>query len=155
MMVNWIKKMFAHSFEKQWLETYWAFDVHGVILYPNHRKNQFSATFYPWAKETLQLISKRPDIVMIMFTSSYPAEINYYNNVFKYYGIDFKYINENPDIDSTKGNFGFYEKKFYFNVLFEDKAGFTPEEDWKPVYDLLTKYNEEGYLPNPKWSTKY
>jgi hypothetical protein len=28
-----------------------------------------------------------------------------------------KYINENPEIDSTKGNFGDYTKKFYFNLL--------------------------------------
>ena len=155
MMTNWIKKMFKHSFEKEWYSTYWAFDIHGTILYPNHRKNQFHATFYPWAKETLQLISKREDIIMIMFTSSYPAERVYYNNVFKHYDINFKYINENPEIDSSKGNFGYYDDKFYFNALFEDKSGFDPLVEWEQLYDLLVKYNDEGYLPDPKWSTKY
>lgn len=155
MMVNWIDKMFKHSFSKEWFETYWAFDVHGVILYPNYRKNQFHATFYPWAKEALQLISKRPDIVMIMYTSSYPAEIQYYNGVFKHFNINFRYVNENPEIDTAKGNFGHYDKKFYFNVLFEDKAGFDPETEWKPIHDLMKYYEDTKYLPDSNWSTKY
>jgi len=155
MMYKWIEKMFAHSFEKEWYETYWAFDVHGTILYPNYRKNQFHATFYPWAKETLQLISKRDDIIMIMFTSSYPAERQYYDKVFKHFDIHFKYINENPEIDSSKGNFGHYDDKFYFNVLFEDKAGFDPETEWYQIYSLLTQYENDKYLPDPSWSTKF
>ena len=155
MLVNWIDKMFKHSFEKEWYETYWAFDVHGVILQPNYRKNHFHAEFYPWAKETMELFTKRKDIIMIMFTSSYPEEIEYYNRIFEKNRIHFDYINENPDIDSNKGNFGFYEKKFYFNVLFEDKASFDPLTEWKPIYDLMMKYQKEGYLPDPNWTTKY
>ena len=155
MLVDWIDKMFKHAFEKEWFETYWAFDVHGVILKPNYRKNHFHADFYPWAKETMQLLTKRPDIIMIMFTSSYPEEIAYYNNVFEENDIHFNYINENPEIDSSKGNFGYYKDKFYFNVLFEDKAGFNPEKEWKPIYDLFIKYKQENYLPDPNWTTKY
>ena len=78
MLYKWIDKMFEHSFEKRWFETYWAFDIHGVIFRPNHRKNSKDAEYYPMAKETLQLISARKDIVMIMSTSSYPEEIEYY-----------------------------------------------------------------------------
>jgi len=155
MIYKWIEKMFQHSFEKEWYDTYWAFDVHGVIFRPNHRRNSRFAEFYPMAKETLQLLTKRPDIIMIMFTSSYLEEIEYYYKILKDNKIFFKYINENPDIDSLKGNFGFYEKKFYFNVLFEDKAGFDPEIEWHQVYSLLKKYESEGYLPDPNWSTKY
>ena len=155
MIVNWIEKMFDHAFKKEWYETYWAFDVHGVILKPNHRKDDYVAEFYPWAKETLQLISKRPDIKTIMFTSSYPAEIEFYYKVFKENKIRFDYINENPSIDTMKGNFGYYEKKFYFNVLFEDKAGFSPEIEWEHVYLLLRSYENIKYLPDPNWSTKY
>ena len=155
MMTTWIDKMFKHAFEKKWYKTYWAFDIHGVILKPNYRKNNFEGAFYPWVKETLQLISKRKDIVMIMFTSSYPEEIEYYYKLFSKNYIHFKYINENPDIDSLKGNFGYYDKKFYFNVLFEDKASFDPLIEWKQIYDLMLKYKAEGYFPDSKWSTKY
>ena len=155
MIADWIDKMFKYSFSKEWFETYWAFDVHGVILKSNYRRNNFHAEFYPWSKKTLQLLTKRKDIIMIMYTSSYPEEIEYYYKVFKENQIYFNYINDNPEIDSQKGNFGYYVKKFYFNVLFEDKAGFNPEKDWEPVYKLLKKYEEENYLPNPNWTTKY
>ena len=155
MLITWIDKMFKYSFSREWFETYWAFDIHGVVFRPNYRKDDLHAGFYPWAKEALQIISKRKDIVMIMHTSSYPKEIEFYFSELKKNGINIKYINENPDIDSLKGNFGFYDEKFYFNVLFEDKAGFDPEIEWKQIYDLLIKYEKENFLPDPKWSTKY
>lgn len=154
-MINWIEKMFNHAFIKEWYFTYWAFDIHGTIFIPTFRKNSYDSDFYQWAKETLQLISKRDDIVMILSTSSYPKEIEHYQKVFKENNIHFKYVNENPDIDSSKGNFGYYEDKFYFNVLLEDKAGFNPETDWEPLYNLFMKYKKNNFLPNPKWTTKY
>lgn len=147
--------MFAHSFEKEWFETYWAFDIHGTILIPTFRKDSYDSEFYPWAKETLQLLTKRRDIVMILSTSSYPEEIEYYQKVFKENDIHFKYVNENPDIDSSKGNFGYYENKFYFNVLFEDKSGFQAEIEWKEIFDLLKKYEQKNYLPDLAWTTKF
>ena len=155
MITNWIEKMFKHAFDKKWFLTYWAFDIHGVILKPNYIKNHYDADFYPWAKETLQLLTKRKDIVMIMYTSSYPEEIEYYYKIFKENNIYFNYINENPEIDSLKGNFGHYDKKFYFNVLFEDKSGYDPLIEWEMVYNLMKKYEKENYLPNPNWPTKY
>lgn len=155
MLTTWIDKMFHHAFEKEWYKTYWAFDIHGVILKPNYRKDHLHAEFYPYAKETLQLLSKRDDIVMILYTSSYSTEIEFYLKIFEENDIYFKYINENPDIDSTKGNFGFYEKKFYFNVLFEDKAGFDPDFDWYSIYHLLKAYEITGYLPKKEWTTKF
>lgn len=154
MIIKWIEKMFKYSFSKEWYETYWAIDVHGVIFRPNHRRNSRYAEFYPFAKETLQILSNRPDIVLIMFTSSYPEEVIYYNNILKENGIIFKYINDNPEIDSSKGNFGFYDKKFYFNVLFDDKAGFDPETEWEQIYHLLLEYETTNYKPNPNWTTK-
>ena len=154
-MIRTIDRLFEHSFKKEWYETYWAFDVHGVIIKPNYRKDHLEATFYPYAKKTLQLLTKRKDIVLIMWTSSYPNELAFYKKVFKENNINFKYINENPEIDSSKGNFGDYSKKFYFNLLFEDKAGFIPESDWKPVYELMKIYETANYLPDPAWTTKF
>jgi len=153
MLVTWIEKMFKHSFDRKWYETYWAFDIHGVISVPTHRKNDGKVIFYPYAKETLQLVTERKDIVMIMSTSSYPSEIKKYNKIFKENNIHFKYINENPDISTAKGSFGHYKQKFYFNVMFEDKAGFDPLTEWKPIYNLLKKYEKENYLPDPVWKT--
>lgn len=155
MIDTFIKKMFSNAFKKEYFETYWAIDLHGVVFKPNHRKEKLEAEFYPWAKKTLQLMTKRKDIVMIISSSSYPEEIEYYQKVFKENDIHFKYINENPDIDTAKGNFGYYKDKFYFNVMFEDKAGFDPYYYWKLIYSTL-KYQEiSNSLPDPKWSTKF
>ena len=115
--------MFKHSEQRQWYETYWALDIHGVISKPDYRKGKGNKDiqYYPYAKETLQLLSKRDDIKMFMFTSSYPEEIVLYSKIFEKDGINFRWINENPDISDVKGCYGFYEKKPYYNCLFEDK----------------------------------
>ncbi|HPI82747.1 MAG TPA: hypothetical protein PK122_05970 [Candidatus Paceibacterota bacterium] len=154
-VISQIRKTFKVSFEKEWYNTYWAFDVHGTILKPTYDLNEDHMEFYPYAKEALQKISKRSDIIMILWTCSYPHEIQKYIEFFKNHGIHFHHINENPRISSNMGNFGYYEQKFYFNVLFEDKAGFQAESEWKEVYTLMKKYETDKYFPNSKWSTKY
>lgn len=151
-ILEWIEKMFTHAENREWFETYWAFDIHGTISKPDYRKETKGIEYYPYAKETLQLLSKtRPDIVMIIWTSSYPEELKIYQDTFRKDDINFKYCNENPEILDAKGNFGFYEKKFYFNVLFDDKCGFNPETDWEPLYRYFKK---TVYRPNPLWTMK-
>lgn len=153
-MIRTIKRMFEHSFEKQWYETYWGFDLHGTILVPNHTKGNLDTEFYPYAKECLQLFTKRKDIKMFTWSSSHPEELKSYINHMKEHDINFDFIQENPEISSDKGFFGYYKQKPYFNVMFEDKSGFFPEE-WKDIYEMMLKYEEENYLPNPEWNIKY
>lgn len=127
--------------KRNWDKTYWAFDIHGTILRPNYTYGNTPDDFYPMAKETLQFISKLPDVVMFLYTCSHPHEIEEYLQLFKKFDIDFKYVNENPEVQTEKEGYGNYDKKPYMNVLFEDKAGFNPEVEWQEVYDLLkTKY---------------
>jgi len=144
--------MFKHAEQHEWFETYWCFDLHGVISRPDYRKTTKEIDYYPFAKETLQMLSERDDIVMFLFTSSYPDEIKKYMNTFHGDGIHFKYVNENPEISSEKGSFGYYYQKPYYNVLFEDKSGFQPEKDWEHIYNYFKKTK---YRPNPNWSMKY
>jgi len=149
-----IRRLFDHSFEKQWYEKYFAFDIHGTITIPDYRKTDKSVIeFYPFAKETLQLISKRDDIKMIVSSSSYPDELDTYLKSFKKNDIHFDYLNENPEITHSKGSFGYYQKKYYFNVMFEDKAGFRPYDDWEAVYNLMLEYSDK--LPDKKWHIKH
>ena len=74
---------------------------------------------------------------MFLYTCSHPHEIEEYLALFKKFDIDFKYVNENPEVKTEKEGYGNYDKKPYMNVLFEDKAGFNPETEWQEVYDLL------------------
>lgn len=156
-ILKWLKKMFIHSYEKQWYETYHAFDIHGVISKPDYRKNvkvgeDFEINYYPYAKETLQFLTKnRPDMVLYIFTSSYKDEIDNYMEQFKKDDIYFKYVNENPEISDAKGSFGCYDKKPYFNSYWEDKAGFDPNKDWYYIYKYFTK---SKMIPDKNWSFK-
>jgi hypothetical protein len=121
--------------EKRWEKTYWAIDIHGTLLKPNYRRDEISREFYPDAIEVMQLLSQREDIVKILYTCSYPHEIEQYLEYFAQHKIHFQYVNQNPEI--VDGGYGYYKDKFYFNVLMDDKAGFDGENDWTKIKALL------------------
>lgn len=146
MITRAIENCFRLASEKGWYETYWAFDIHGTILRPNYQNGKISTEFYPGALEVMQRLSKRTDIKRILYTCSHPHEIVQYVEYFKQHGIHFHYINENP---SVCGNaYGFYEDKFYFNVLMDDKAGFDGETDWLAISELLKRYEPVNTTTN-------
>lgn len=134
MITRAIKNCFIHAAQRGWDKTYWAFDIHGTILKPTFKTGVVSTEFYPYAKEVMQILTRQKNIVSILYTCSYPDEIVQYVKYFEDHDIHFDHVNENPDV--CAGAYGHYDRKFYFNVLFEDKAGFDPV-DWKDVYDLL------------------
>ena len=137
MITKAIQKALANMKKRGWERTYWAFDIHETILEPNWAVGNLPKTFYPGAQEALQLISGRREIVKILYTCSYPKEIEEYLKYFGTFNIHFEYVNENPEVTNT--GIGNFDKKPYFNVLFEDKAGFDAETDWFEVIDLLKK----------------
>ncbi len=142
-IIKVIKKNFESAKDKKWDRTFWAFDVHETIIVPNYKYGDIPKQFYPFAKEVLQEISNRNDVDLIMFTSSWPEEIEEYKKLFKENKIIFKYVNENPDVPNF--GYGFYERKFYFNILFEDKAGFDPFTDWLKIKEVLSEYPDIDY----------
>jgi hypothetical protein len=121
--------------ERNWTRIYWAVDIHGTMMPPTHRGGHLPDTFYNHACEVLQLASKREDICLILYTCSHTHEIEQYLTLFRENDIHFDFVNENPEVQNTP--YGNYDRKPYFNVLFEDKAGFDPENDWLPVLELL------------------
>lgn len=128
---------FQYKEKRGWDKTYWFFDLHATVLKPNYSYGNTPKEFYPYAKETLQLLSKMDDICMIIFTCSHPHEIEEYIKLFKENDIKFSYVNENPEVKTDLEGYGCYDKKPYMNVLFEDKAGFDAETEWKEVYDYM------------------
>jgi hypothetical protein len=133
-----IQKAFQVKKERKWIRMYWAFDIHDTILVPNYNALEIPKEFYPQARETLQLISSIQNIVMILFTSSSPEDLKEYIRYFRENRINFDYANENPEVRNA--NYGCYDVKPYFNVLFDDKAGFDPASDWKITKDLVQEY---------------
>jgi hypothetical protein len=135
MITRAIKNCLENAKVKGWEKTYWAFDIHGTMLKPTFKTGVVSTEFYPYAKEVMQMLSRQKNIVRILYTCSYPEEIVQYLKYFEAFDIRFDHVNENPDV--CTGAYGHYDRKFYFNVLFEDKAGFDPLSDWKEVHELL------------------
>lgn len=135
MITRAIKKAFELAEKKNWEKTYWGIDVHDTIIIPNYINGEVPTEFYPHAIEALQLISRRKDVVRILYTCSHPHEIEVYKELFEKHDIHFHYFNENPEIKNH--GYGNYDKKIYFNVLIDDKAGFDPYEDWQLIIDIL------------------
>lgn len=138
MITKAIDNSFIRTKEKGWDCAYWAFDIHDTIIKPNWKFGEIPTEFYPRAVEAMQLISKLKGIKRILYTCSHPDEIVQYLELFKKNNIHFDYVNENPEVINKK--YGFYDHKPYFNVLFEDKAGFDPYTDWPRVIELVKKW---------------
>ena len=120
----------------EWDRIFLMFDLHGTVIKPNRIVGNTEIEYYPYAKETLQLISNRNDLDLNIYTCSHDHEVIEYQKKFKADGIIFKYVNENPDVESS--GYGNYEKKPYMNVLFEDKSGWDPTK-WKYIYDFFAE----------------
>src|ERR1051326_6465738 len=121
MITRAIENAFALAKKKKWTKTYWAVDIHGTVLLPNLKTGILPDEFYPHAKETLQVLSEREDVKLILFTCSHPQELKQYVEFFRTHGIHFDYANENPEVETA--DYGCFDSKIYFNVLLEDKAG--------------------------------
>jgi hypothetical protein len=128
---NLFEKYFDLNKKKKCNKLYLAIDIHETILKPNW-KTEISKEFYPLAKSTLQLISKREDICMILWTSSLPHLCEEYLQFFIDNDIIFDYVNENPECADT--DYADFHTKFYCQVGFDDKFGFLPEKDWADLF---------------------
>lgn len=146
MILRAIHNAFKKAKERGWNKTFWAIDIHDTIVEGNYKTNDIPTQFYPFAKETLQLLTQRDDVKLILFTCSHPHEIEQYIKLFEENEIHFDYINENPEVQTDLDSYGNYDKKFYFNVLMDDKAGFNPMLEWEPIYWQLIPQENEPYI---------
>lgn len=116
--------------DRNWDTLYFIVDVHEVILKPDYTKP--STEFYPLAREVLEMLSNRPEICLIMWTASKQEDREYYQTFFRDRGINFRYINENPEIPEIT-TWGDYRTKMYANVGLDDKFGFDPNIHWEEI----------------------
>lgn len=128
--------------ERGWPEVYFCIDLHGTII-PSGRDNNDQTDkmeFYPSAKEVLQWLTNRKDIKLILWSSTPPERAESVLATFRENGIVFDYFNENPHAKNTPRSD--FTKKFYFNVLLDDRAGFVPQVDWIIVKNELEDIGE-------------
>lgn len=129
-------KRFHESFQEMkknnWDKIYVAVDIHQTILVPCWREKE-TYNYYPFAKKTLQMMSERNDITLILWTSSWDDTANTtYRSHFQKEGIFFEWLNENPECTNT--DLACFNKKFYFSVGIDDRFGFDAKFGWLPLY---------------------
>lgn len=134
--------------KRGWDRTFWAIDIHGTLIKPNYTADEIPTDTYEHAIDCLKILSDDPSVCLILYTCSHNHEILEYLEFFKSKGVNFEYINENPEVKTDLGGYGCYDKKPYFNILFEDKAGFDAETDWLRVKGwLLHEIEAEKVTP--------
>lgn len=124
----------------KWPNMYWAIDLHDVIIPGTYTKNNDNREFYPHAKEVLKWLSNRKDMRIILFTSSHEDSITDIDSWLLKNHIAFDYFNSNPECANNA--LCDFSKKFYFDILLEDKAGFDGMEDWLVVKNTLIDIGE-------------
>jgi hypothetical protein len=127
MIFDTIIKTFEEKNKRNWTTLYFAIDLHGTII-NKYKGDQIEPIEF--ATEVLAELSSTPDIVLILFTSTYPEQLTHFYKWCSENSINFKYLNENPECPNTIT--GDFSKKFYYNVLIDDRAGFDPSE-WLEV----------------------
>lgn len=139
MIIETIHKEFAKAIRRKWDKIYVFVDFHEVILLPDYQNENPRTEYYPFAKELLQHLSARPDICLIAWTCSHPHQIEGYYRLMAEDGIHFDHTNENPEV-STDSRYGYYEKKPYYNILLDDKAGVLPS-DLEGILRVFQEYS--------------
>ena len=88
------------------------------------------------AKETLQLMTKMPNIKLILWSSTYDDKLLEYIHRMSEDNIFWDAVNSNlPDTQNTK--LACFDKKLYFSVGIDNAFGFEPEKDWNNIYNYL------------------
>jgi hypothetical protein len=129
---------FINAFEKvkkkKWDKIYVGVDIHETCLEPTWSE-ELSKDYYPFAKESLQMMSKNKDFCLILWTSSLPEGIQKYLEAFEKDGIHFEYVNKNPECEDTV--YADFKAKLYFAIGLDDKFAFLPKKDWEPIFNFL------------------
>lgn len=136
-IVKSVAKAYAVMKERNWDTVYWAVDLHGVCLKSNYKTDS-----YEWINEAalraLKVIASLPESRIILWSSVHPEEMSNIIEFFREQGIVVHDFNKN--IREKSNDVSCFDKKFYFSVLLDDKAGFDPDTDWDRISYYLQNY---------------
>jgi len=135
-LISYIEKVFNGLNNGSFKCIYIMVDVHNTILKPTFDKKE-TFEYFPYAKETLKLLSDNENIKLIMWTSSYDEKIQMYLKHFEENGIIFNFVNENKEYGNV--SFACFDTKFYYDIGIDDKFGFDAKNDWEKIYNFLIK----------------
>lgn len=142
-IVKTFEKAFKRKKEENWECIYVFVDIHGTIFFPRYDCPVELYSFYPYAEETLKILSAMNDVKIILWSSTTFSELNDYVKYLQEHDIHVDAVNSNPfecvNENACKGMD--FSQKPYFNVGIDDKFGFEAESDWKSIYNYLTEHN--------------
>ena len=128
---------FNRAKEKNWDYIVVLVDIHDTIFKGTYSKEE-NYEYLGKAKETLQLMTRMPNIKMILWSSSYSYKLRDYIIHMSWDDIEFDAINENIEgIENTE--LACFDKKLYFNVGIDNAFGFDAERDWNKIYNYLSQ----------------
>lgn len=132
-----IQKIFRESFIRArvrgWDYIVVLVDIHDTI-FKACWENEETYEYLPYAKAALQMMSKRDDIKMVLWSSTYPEKLKQYDDKLKSDHIYFDYINEFPEAENSTT--GCFDSKMFFNVGIDNAFGFE-SDDWVDVIKAL------------------
>jgi hypothetical protein len=133
-----IERAYKLKKERGWDKLYWCIDFHDT-LFPARYDSSQTVEISASAIEVLNNI--QTNNVLIAYTSTPEDHVSELcRDIYKYCGINFTYINDNPEYIGN--DYADFSKKFYYNILLDDKAGFEGETDWLLVKNELIRVGE-------------
>lgn len=130
-----IRNAFSRMQKQKRDRVYILVDIHGTVLKSNYQG--MAKDFYPLAKEALQAMSKDENFCLILWSCTPEDMMIKYLDFFKSNGILFDYCNENPEVQG-RIDWADYSKKLHYDIMVDDKAGFNPHVDWRPLLTYAT-----------------
>ena len=131
-----IQKAFKYAKEKNWDYVVFLIDIHDTIFKATY-SNTENFEYLGKAKEALQLMSSRPDIKIILWSSTF-SKTKYILQLYKD-NIIIDGFNKNIEgIENTE--IACFDEKPYFSVGIDNSFGFEPETDWEEVIKTLNLY---------------
>jgi 8-oxo-dGTP diphosphatase len=124
---------------------FWAIDLHDTIFKADYQPGSSGGNYFPGAKEALQLLSKDSSVKIILFSSSIKEAIEEAVTRLQADDIIIDYINENPLVKDNN----LFDKKFFMDVILDDKAGFEADYDWFAVMSEYQRSKKEYLNPTP------
>lgn len=137
-----IERAFQTKKDRGWDKIFIAIDFHDTI-FKGYYDNSQKVEFYPYSEQVLRYWTSREDIVLIAYTCSHAHIFESVNKWLNTKGINFDYLNENPECPNTE--LAAFDKKPYFNIGLDDKFGFEPDEDWIKIIRELEIIGEYRY----------
>ena len=123
-----------------WPCIYWAIDLHGTLIPSSRKKGEEVLELYPDAELVLRQITQvRKDKIILFTATNFKQTDKIVDWLLKTYNIPIAAVNKNPMVPDAE--YTDFSKKFYFDILLDDKAGFEPDKDWTIILDTLYLHN--------------